>query len=52
MANLSAASKLNADWDFLTYLRDDGRKCAHDWLAQNFSKLNVETTVDIDRIYL
>jgi NTE family protein len=32
-------SKYNADLDFLIYLRDQGRKCASDWLAKNSSKL-------------
>lgn len=52
MAALSSASKNNADWDFLIYLRDQGRKCAGDWLAKYFAKLGVESTVDIDGTYL
>jgi NTE family protein len=52
MNSLNAVSKYNADWDFITYLRDEGRRCASDWLAKNFSKLCVESTVDVDQIYL
>jgi NTE family protein len=52
MGALSSTSKYNADWDFLIFLRDQGRKCAGDWLAKNFVKLGVESSVDIDRIYL
>jgi NTE family protein len=52
MDTLGSTSKYNADWDFLTYLRDQGRKCAGDWLAKNFVKLNVESSVDIDETYL
>src|SRR5580704_15121537 len=52
MGALSSTSKYNADWDFLIFLRDQGRKCAGDWLAKNFVKLGVESTVDIDKIYL
>jgi NTE family protein len=52
METLSSTSKYNADWDFLTYVRDQGRKCADDWLAKNFVKLNVESSVDIDKTYL
>jgi NTE family protein len=52
MGALSPTSKYNADWDFLIFLRDQGRKCAGDWLAKNFVKLGVESTVDIDKIYL
>ena len=52
MGALSATSKYNADWDFLIFLRDQGRRCAGDWLATNFAKLGVELSVDIDQMYL
>jgi NTE family protein len=52
MNGLNAASKYNADWDFITYLRDEGRRCASDWIEKNFARLGVESTVDIDRHYL
>jgi NTE family protein len=52
MGALSATSKYNADWDFLIFLRDQGRRCAGDWLATNFAKLGVESSVDIDQMYL
>src|SRR5271170_5069342 len=32
MSALAPTSKFNADWDFLIFLRDRGRKCAADWL--------------------
>ena len=52
MAALSPTSKYNADWEFLVSLRDQGRKCASNWLANNFIKLGVESSVDIDKLYL
>jgi NTE family protein len=52
MGALSPTSKYNADWDFLIFLRDQGRKCAGDWLAQNFAKLGVESSADIRTTYL
>ena len=52
MNKLQAVSKYNADWDFIVYLRDEGRRCASDWLAQSFCKLGVESTVDIGQNYL
>ncbi len=52
MGALSPTSKYNADWDFLIYLRDEGRKCAGEWLAQNFAKLGVESSVDAEKVYL
>ena len=48
MGALSSTSKYNADWDFLIFLRDQGRKCADDWLAKNFAKLGVESSVDLE----
>ena len=52
MSGLSSTSKYNADWDFLVYLRDQGRKCADGWLAKNHAKLGVESSVDIDTMFL
>jgi NTE family protein len=52
MAALTPTSKYNADWDFLIFLRDQGRKCAGDWLAKNFVKLGVESSADIHATYL
>jgi hypothetical protein len=52
MAALSPTSKYNADWEFLVSLRDQGRKCASNWLANNFIKLGVESSLDIDKLYL
>lgn len=39
IASLGRASKLNADWDFLTHLRDIGAQAAGDWLEAHFSDL-------------
>jgi NTE family protein len=52
MSALAPTSKYNADWDFLTFLRDQGRKCADAWLAKNFVKLGVESSVDLEKAYL
>ncbi|MBR1189109.1 patatin-like phospholipase family protein [Bradyrhizobium sp. AUGA SZCCT0160] len=52
MGALSPTSKYNADWDFLVFLRDQGRKCANDWLTSHFVKLGVESSVNIDEVYL
>jgi NTE family protein len=52
MSELGVASKLNGDWEFLTYLRDVGRDRAGQWLEQNYDRLNVESTVDIRDRYL
>jgi len=52
LCGLSALSKFNADWQFLTALRDVGRERAGRWLAESFDRLNVESTVDIAAKYL
>jgi NTE family protein len=52
MRGLGVTSKLNADWEFLTHLRDEGRKSADSWLTANFPQLNRESTVDISSVYL
>jgi NTE family protein len=51
MRPLDATSKLNAEWRFLTYLRDIGRDTAERWLARNYDSLGRESTVDIRRMF-
>jgi len=51
MAGLGVASKLNADWDFLTYLRDRGRTAAESWLAQHYDALGERSSVDLQSAY-
>jgi NTE family protein len=52
MGRLGVASKLNADWEFITWLRDVGRERAEKWLAEGFDKIGRESTVDIRDRYL
>jgi len=52
MSELGAASKLNGDWEFLTYLRDQGSDHADKWLSLNFDRLGRESSVDIGKEYL
>jgi NTE family protein len=49
---LSGSSKMNADWKFLMMLFDLGRERADKWLASNFDRIGVESTVDIEAKYL
>jgi NTE family protein len=46
MRTLTVNSKLNADWEFLTHLRDVGHARAGRWLEENFDRVGKETTVD------
>ena len=52
MTKLSIASKLNCDWNFLTLLRDTGRRVTETWIADNFDKIGHESTVDIQKQYM
>ncbi|TKT75510.1 patatin-like phospholipase family protein [Aquamicrobium sp. LC103] len=45
--DLSASSKVNAEWAFLEYLRDLGRSAADDWLAENFIHVGKRATLDL-----
>ena len=47
LSDLSASSKLNAEWAFLEYLRDLGRSAAEDWLTDRFDAVGNETTLDL-----
>ena len=52
MQKLGAASKLNADWEFLQHLRDVGRERAEAWLETDFAKVGVASSIDIQTRYL
>jgi NTE family protein len=52
MATLSVASKLDADWEFLIRLRDIGRYRADQWLEARFDRLGVESTMDLQAVYM
>jgi NTE family protein len=47
----TASSRLNADWTFLTNLFEKGRVRADMWLAANFDRIGLESTVDLDDKY-
>jgi NTE family protein len=48
MSTLGYSSKLNAEWDFISMLRDEGRRAAGQFLAANSSDIGVKSTVDLD----
>jgi NTE family protein len=49
---LNVASKLDANWEFLTSLRDTGRARAHQWLNAHFDHIGIESTVDLQAVYI
>jgi NTE family protein len=48
MAELGYSSKLNAEWEFLCMLRDEGRRAAEAFLAAHRRDLGVRSTFDLD----
>ena len=52
IAELNISSKLNADWDFLMYLFELGRKYAKEWLDENKEKVGVKSSCDISEMFL
>lgn len=47
LADLSIASKFNADWEFLSELKSRGRAVADAWLAENFKHVGVRSSLDL-----
>jgi NTE family protein len=52
MVKHGVSSKLNPDWTFLTQLRDKGRSYAELWLAEHFSQIGSESSVDLRAEFL
>jgi NTE family protein len=50
MTDLSASSKLNAEWSFLTMLRDEGRRSADEFLAKNGDAIGKRSTLPIEQL--
>ena len=48
MAELGYSSKLNAEWEFLCMLRNEGRRSAEAFLAAHASDLGTRSTLDLD----
>ena len=44
---LSASSKMNSEWEFLTHLRDIGRESAKVFLDKHYESLDVKSTLDL-----
>ena len=52
MAALGISSKLNADWEFLCFLRDAGRARAEAWLVDNYQAIGERSSVDLRKEFL
>jgi NTE family protein len=51
MLALRVSSKLNAEWAFLTHLRDQGRKAAQDWLSRHYDDLGIRSSLDLSWVF-
>lgn len=49
--DLKASSKLNADWRYLTHLRDRGRAWATGWLEAHYDAVGERSTLDLDELF-
>ncbi|HYZ31892.1 MAG TPA: patatin-like phospholipase family protein [Crenalkalicoccus sp.] len=52
MTPLGVGSKLNADRDFLLYLKEAGRRGAEEWLERAWDSLGQRSSVDVRTAYL
>ncbi len=48
LAGLGASSKLNAEWDFLCMLRDEGRRAAETFLTTSRENIGKRSSIDLD----
>ena len=46
--DFGASSKLNGEWEFLSMLRDEGRKAASEFLAAHDGDIGKRSTTDLD----
>ena len=50
MTELGYSSKLNAEWEFLTMLHDEGRRSAEAFYQANRNEIGKRSTLDIDQL--
>jgi NTE family protein len=50
LAQYGASSKLNAEWDFVSMLRDEGRRAASAFLAEHADDIGQRSTTDLDAL--
>jgi NTE family protein len=49
--DLSASSKMNAEWSYLTRLFELGRGWAQDWLDANYDAIGKRSTLDLEEVF-
>jgi NTE family protein len=50
MVGLGYSSKLNAEWEFLSMLRDEGRRAAQAFLTDHHEDLGQRSSLDLDEL--
>lgn len=50
IADLGSSSKMNAEWDFLCMLRDEGRRSAEEFLQNHGADLGKRSSLDLDAL--
>jgi NTE family protein len=50
LLDLGYSSKLNAEWDFLVYLRDEGRRSAERFIQAHGHEIGRRSTLDIENV--
>ena len=48
LAQFGASSKLNAEWEFVSMLRTEGRRAANEFLDASADDLGKRSTADLD----
>jgi NTE family protein len=48
LAQFGASSKLNAEWEFVSTLRDEGRRAASEFIEQHGADIGHRSTADLD----
>jgi len=49
---LGVSSKLNADWEFLCYLRKIGYERAEEWIEKHYDRIGKTSSCDIETVFL
>ena len=50
MGQLGYSSKLNAEWPFLSMLREEGRRAADQFLAEHGDAIGKRSSLDLDQL--
>lgn len=52
LTGLGRMSKMNPDWDFLSYLHDAGMQASKDWLDNHYTDIGKRSSVDLNKVFM